>query len=105
MSQDNDDAEHEFLWVYGFDVADGIRTAWRKLIDNAGADVIAKESASHFSAPPGGIGLMIAHFLDGTTAEVPGMLAEPRPQPTKRNAASQGAAGSSGKVQRMWQSY
>ena len=59
--------EHDFVWVYGFDV-DKIkqRRAWRKLVDNMGADVMSKELASHCEPACGGVGLMAAKFLDGT---------------------------------------
>jgi hypothetical protein len=87
MSEEDKCVEHDFVWVYGFDVDKSKqRRAWRKLVDNMGADVIAKEFASHCEPACGGVGLMTAKFLDGTSAEVPGMLNE---LPTKRKAPSQ----------------
>jgi hypothetical protein len=61
------------------------RALW-KLVDNMGADVIAKEFASLCEPACGGVGLMAAKFLDGTSAEVLGMLSE---LPTKRKAPTQ----------------
>ena len=79
--------EHDFVWVYGFDVDKSKqRRAWRKLVDNMGADVMSKELASHCEPACGGVGLMAAKFLDGTSAEVLGMLNE---LSTKRKAPTQ----------------
>ena len=73
--------EHDFVWVCGFDVSKSKqRRAWRKLVDNMGADVMSKELASHYEPACGGVGLMAAKFLDGT------MLNE---LSTKRNAPTQ----------------
>ena len=53
--------EHDFVWVCGFDVSKSKqRRAWRKLVDNMGADVIAKEFASHCDPACGGVGLVAA---------------------------------------------
>ena len=61
--------------MYGFDVEpDGERKAWRTLVDGDGEEIIDKEYAAHCSEPADGVGLMVAHFLDGSEVEIPGML-------------------------------
>lgn len=72
--EEEDSAADGLVYIYGFDVESNGNNAWRVLVDNTGAEVDEKEYASHCSEPPGGVGLMIGNFLDGTTEQIPGML-------------------------------
>ena len=63
----------ELVYVYGFtEDSCGNKVAWRRLQD--GNEIIQTEIACHVTEPSGGVGLMIGHFLDGTSEEIPGML-------------------------------
>ena len=63
------------VYVYGFtEDSDCKKVAWRRLVDQDGNEVVEKEIACHVTEPSGGVGLMIGHFLDGTSEEIPGML-------------------------------
>jgi hypothetical protein len=67
--------DNDTMWHYGFDTfADKSRTAWRKLVDTHGEVIIAKENASHCTEPDGGVGLLVGHFLDGTSHAIPAMV-------------------------------
>jgi hypothetical protein len=87
--------EDEFVYIYGFDVAeDGCNKAWRLLIDADGEEVIEKELASHISSPPEGIGIgfFFGHWLDGSMHEIPGLLAETQTNRKRKSDSSAGAA-------------
>ena len=66
--------EMEAHWVYGYDTDDaGTRKAWRGayLDDQLIAE---REYASHTTEPTDGTMLHVAHFLDGTSNSIPGMV-------------------------------
>ena len=63
----------QLKYVYGFtEDSFGTKVAWRRLEDAHGK-IIQTEIACHVTEPSGGYGLMIGHFGDGTSREIPGM--------------------------------
>jgi hypothetical protein len=67
---ENDEFEDELVYTYGF----ANNSAWRSLVDAGGETIMDKEYATHCSDPPNGVGLMTAHFLDGTEHIIAGMV-------------------------------
>ena len=86
MESDTDD-EDGIYYEYGFDILEGgsERQAWRQLVDKSGNALDAKEYTSYVTAREGQT--CVAHFLDGTMHEVPGMYTQ-LPKASKRSAAS-----------------
>ena len=76
----------QLVYVFGFDVAGIDRKAWRMLVGVDGEGLLGKEYASHCSDPPDGFGMMLAHFLDGTVTEIPGMFFENCAAPASKRA-------------------
>ena len=82
--------DDELIFIHGFDEqstgSDSVieRKAWRKVVDSGG-EMVMHEYASHTTPPEDGVGLMVGHFIDGTSHPISGMLFQPRksapPQP------------------------
>jgi hypothetical protein len=84
-----EDPTDDLQFVYGFvKISDGQKIAWRKLVDSSGAEVMPQELASHTTNPEGNVGLMVAHFLDGTAHAIPGMLCKRKGGPAKAGDAA-----------------
>ena len=67
----------DMTWLYGFEQNhDGSRVAWRQLVDEDSVPFGFGENATHTSPPPSSIGFLVAHFIDGTQEEIPGMVYE-----------------------------
>ena len=76
-------SDEDIMYQYGFDVNSEGRQAWRQLVSTNGPPLHGqkKELAQH-STDRGPAQLCVAHFLDGTCSEIPGMFGTEPPKST-----------------------